>query len=209
LIHTRSNNAKWLNEIAHSNPLWLNPDDATRIGVKTNDLVRVNTAIGYYVLRTWVTEGIRPGVAACSHHMGRWRTAEAAGNARWSSARVEIQQEGSEFLMRRVHGVEPFESTDRDSQLVWWHDSGVHQNLTFPVQPDPISGAHAWHQRVRLERAHQDDREGDISVDTNRSHEIYKEWMARTRPAPGPGGLRRPEWLQRPMKPTKEAYRMP
>ena len=160
LIHTRSSNAKWLNEIAHSNPLWLNPDDAKRIGVKTNELVRVNTAIGYYVLRTWVTEGIRPGVAACSHHMGRWRTAEAAGNARWASARVEIQQEGSEFLMRRIHGVEPFESSDRDSQLVWWHDSGVHQNLTFPVQPDPISGAHAWHQRVRLERAHQDDREG-------------------------------------------------
>ena len=24
LIHTRSDNAKWLNEIAHSNPLWLN-----------------------------------------------------------------------------------------------------------------------------------------------------------------------------------------
>ncbi len=24
----------------------------------------------------------------------------------------------------------------------------------------------------------------------------------------GPGGLRRPEWLQRPMKPTREAYRM-
>ncbi|MCZ6915199.1 MAG: molybdopterin-dependent oxidoreductase [Gemmatimonadetes bacterium] len=209
LIHTRSSNAKWLSEIAHSNPLLLNPDDARRLGLETNDLVRVNTPIGYYVLRAWVTEGIRPGVVACSHHMGRWRTAESAGNTRWSSARVEIRQDGSEFLMRKIHGVEPFESTDRDSQLVWWHDTGVHQNLTFPVQPDPISGAHAWHQRVRLERAHPDDREGDISVDTNRSHEIYKEWMARTRPAPGPEGLRRPEWLQRPMKPTKEAYRIP
>jgi anaerobic selenocysteine-containing dehydrogenase len=200
LIHTRSNNAKWLNEIAHSNPLWLNPDDAGRLGVHTNDLVRVNTEIGYYVLRAWVTEGIRPGVAACSHHMGRWRTQESEGNARWSSAKVSIQQDGTTFLMRREHGVEAFESADRDSQLVWWHDSGVHQNLTFPVQPDPISGAHAWHQRVRLEQAHDDDREGDISVDTAK--------MARTRPAPGPGGLRRPEWLQRPLKPTREAYRL-
>ncbi|MCH7684758.1 MAG: hypothetical protein IIB35_13750, partial [Gemmatimonadetes bacterium] len=58
------------------------------------------------------------------------------------------------------------------------------------------------------ERALDGDREGDISVDTAKSHEVYKEWMARTRPAPGPGGLRRPEWLPRPMKPTKEAYRM-
>ena len=208
LIHTRSANAKWLNEIAHSNPLWLNPDDAERLAVVTGDLVRVNTQIGYYVLRTWVTEGIRPGVAACSHHMGRWRTHETDGNERWSSSKVSIQQTGTNYLMRKDHGVEPFASTDPDSQRVWWHDSGVHQNLTFPVQPDPISGAHAWHQRVRLERAHDGDREGDISVDTNRSHEIYKEWMARTRAAPGPGGLRRPEWLQRPLKPTKEAYRI-
>ena len=208
LIHTRSANAKWLNEIAHSNPLWLNPDDSERLGVETNDLVRVNTRIGYYVLRAWITEGIRPGVVACSHHMGRWRTHDTEDNTRWSSAKVTIQQDGTQYLMRREQGVEPFESSDRDSQLVWWHDSGVHQNLTFPVQPDPISGAHAWHQRVRLERALDGDREGDISVDTAKSHEVYKEWMARTRPAPGPGGLRRPEWLPRPMKPTKEAYRM-
>ena len=65
--------------------------------------------------------------------------------------------------------MKPFDSDDADSQLVWWHGTGVHQNLTFPVQPDPISGAHAWHQRVRLEKAHKEDREGDISVDTERS----------------------------------------
>jgi hypothetical protein len=140
--------------------------------------------------------------------MGRWRTHDTESNTRWSSAKVSIRQDGTQYLMRREQGVEPFESSDRDSQLVWWHDSGVHQNLTFPVQPDPISGAHAWHQRVRLEPARPDDREGDISVDTAKSHEVYREWMARTRPAPGPGGLRRPEWLQRPLKPTREAYRM-
>ncbi len=31
-IHTRSANAKWLDEIAHTNPLWLHPSDAERIG---------------------------------------------------------------------------------------------------------------------------------------------------------------------------------
>ena len=30
---------------------------------------------------------------------------------------------------------------------------GVHQNLTFQVNPDPISGMHCWHQRVRVTRA--------------------------------------------------------
>ncbi len=72
-IHTRSANAKWLDEIAHTNPLWVHPGDAARIGVRTGELVRVETEIGHYVVKAWVTEGIRPGVVACSHHMGRWR----------------------------------------------------------------------------------------------------------------------------------------
>src|SRR6185436_12332146 len=72
-IHTRSANAKWLNEIAHTNPLWIHPSHAQKIDVETGDLVRVETEIGYYVVPAWVTEGIKPGIVACSHHMGRWK----------------------------------------------------------------------------------------------------------------------------------------
>ena len=32
--------------------------------------------------------------------------------------------------------------------------------------------------------------------------------LRKTRPAPGPGGLRRPLWMLRPVKPTAEAYRL-
>ncbi len=207
MIHTRSANAKWLTEIAHTNPLWIHTDDAARLGVATGDLVRVNTATGYYVLRCWVTEGIRPGVVACSHHMGRWRTGNE-GLSRWASSKVSLTRDGSRWTMRKEREVEAFDSADLDSRLVWWHGTGVHQNLTFPVQPDPISGAHAWHQQVRLEAAAPDDREGDISVDTAKSHALYREWLERARPAPGPDGTRRPRWLARPLKPSAEAYRL-
>ena len=44
-----------------------------KLGVETGDLVRVETRIGHFVVKAWVTEGIRPGVVACSHHMGRWK----------------------------------------------------------------------------------------------------------------------------------------
>src|SRR5439155_1582118 len=64
LIHTRSGNSKWLYEISHTNPLWLHPEDAARLGVTTGDLLRVTTAIGHFVDRAWVTEAIRPGVMA-------------------------------------------------------------------------------------------------------------------------------------------------
>ena len=85
-----------------------------------------------------------------------------------------------------------FDSSDNDSKRIFWSDGGVHQNMTHAVHPDPHSGMHCWHQRVRIEQPHPGDKYGDIFVDTNKSHEMYKEWMAMTRPAPGPNGLRRP-----------------
>jgi hypothetical protein len=36
--------------------------------------------------------------------------------------------------------------------------------------------------------------------------EIFREWLAKTRPGPGPGGLRRPLHFARPVKPTASAY---
>jgi anaerobic selenocysteine-containing dehydrogenase len=209
LIHTRSGNAKWLYEISHSNPLWLHPEDADRLGIGTGDLLKVATAIGFFVDKAWVTESIRPGVVACSHHLGRWRLTETAGGERWSTALVDLTREGaSSWRMRQVHGVRPFTSDDPDSERIWWEEAGVHQNLTFPVQPDPISGQHCWHQKVTVTRAGADDRYGDIVVDTEKSFEVYRQWLALTRPAPGPGSLRRPLWLPRAFKPDASAYRL-
>ncbi|MGH7331703.1 MAG: molybdopterin-dependent oxidoreductase, partial [Candidatus Rokuibacteriota bacterium] len=207
LIHTRSGNAKWLYEISHTNPLWLHPEDAARFGVATNDLLKVSTRIGYFIDRVWVTEAIRPGVVACSHHLGRWRLREDAGGERWSTALVDLKQVApGQWRMRQIHGVRPFQSDDPDSKRIWWNDAGVHQNLTFPVQPDPVSGQHCWHQKVTVSRPGPDDRYGDIFVDTAKSFEVYREWLALARPAPGPGGLRRPLWLPRAFKPDPSAY---
>ena len=207
-IHTRSANAKWLNEIAHTNPLWLHPADATRIGVGTGDLVRVETRIGHFVVKAWVTEGIHPGVAACSHHMGRWKTGDGP---RQTMATVELSREASRWGMSRKRGTGPFRSADPDTARIWWTDVGVHQNMTFPVQPDPISGAHCWHQAVRVTRALSGDRYGDIKVDTERSREVFREWLAMARAAAdhSPDGTRRPYWLMRPVRPERSAYALP
>ena len=211
-IHTRSANSKWLDEIAHTNPLWLNPIDADRLGVITGDLIRVETEIGYFVLKAWVTEGIRPGVVACSHHMGRWKLegAERRGQ-RQLMATVGLDRDGRRWSMRRKQGVTPFSSDDPDTRRVWWSDAGVHQNLTFPVHPDPISGMHCWHQAVRVRRAEPADRHADIHVDTAKSRAAYNQWMTRTRSAEqvSPDGTRRPYWLLRPLKPGREVYALP
>jgi len=208
LIHTRSGNAKYLYEIAHKNPLWVNPVDADSLGgIGTGDLLKVHTEIGYFILHAWITEGLAPGVVACSHHLGRWRMHKDDKIERFTSACVDLKEVGKgQWRMRPVSGVEPYDSSDPDTRRVWWNDAGVHQDITFPVHPDPISGMHCWHQLVRVEKAGPGDHYGDIYVDTNRSHAVYKKWKALARPAPGPGNLRRPLWFPRVARPADSAY---
>ncbi len=209
-IHTRSANAKWLDEIAHTNPLWIHPRDAEPLGLRTGDLVRVETAIGYFVVKAWVTEGIRPGVVACSHHMGRWKLKDGPGQ-RMAMATVSLDRSGADRKIRREAANGAFPSDDPDTGRIWWADVGVHQNLTFPVHPDPISGQHCWHQAVRVVRPDPADRYGDVYVDPERSRQVYHDWLAMTRPASrhSPDGTRRPYWLLRPVRPERDAYRLP
>jgi anaerobic selenocysteine-containing dehydrogenase len=208
-VHTRSANSKWLDELAHVNPLWIHPRDAGKLAVDTGDLLRVETEIGHFVLPAWVTEGIRPGVVACSHHMGRWKLDGGKGQ-RQMTATVALERDGTRWRLRKQRGVVPFASGDPDTARIWWTDAGVHQNLTFPVHPDPISGMHCWHQAVRVHRAAATDRPGDISVDSARSRAAYKAWLAKTRPAEqvSPDGTRRPYWLLRPLKPARTTYKL-
>jgi len=211
-IHTRSANAKWLDELAHTNPVWIHPRDAARFGIaRTGDLVRVSTETGYFVAKAWLTEGIRPGVVACSHHMGRWRLDGGPRGAGGMTATVGLSRSPDGWAMSRRAPAGPYESADPDSQRIWWSDTGVHQNLTFAVQPDPISGMHCWHQAVRVRPADPGDRHGDIAVDTAKAHSVYQRWLARTRPAGSvsPDGTRRPRWLMRPVKPAAEAFTLP
>ena len=211
-IHTRSANAKWLDELAHTNPVWIHPRDAARFGIaRTGDLVRVSTEIGYFVAKAWLTEGIRPGVVACSHHMGRWRLDGGPRGAGGMMATVGLSRSPDGWAVSRRAPAGPYESADPDSQRIWWSDTGVHQNLTFAVQPDPISGMHCWHQAVRVRPADPGDRHGDIAVDTAKAHSVYQRWLARTRPAGSvsPDGTRRPRWLMRPVKPAAEAFTLP
>jgi anaerobic selenocysteine-containing dehydrogenase len=208
-IHTRSANAKWLDEIAHTNPLWIHPLDAARLGIGAGTLVRVTTEIGHFVVKAWVTEGIRPGTVACSHHMGRWKL---AGNGqRQMMATVAVDHSDHAWHMSVKDGVRPYRSSDPDTARLWWTDVGVHQNLTFPVHPDPISGQHCWHQAVRVAPATPGDSYGDISVDGARARAVYRRWLDLTRPADlhSPDATRRPFWFMRPLKPAREVFALP
>tara|TARA_Y100001954_G_scaffold132461_1_gene141553 strand:+ start:3555 stop:6341 length:2787 start_codon:yes stop_codon:yes gene_type:complete len=210
LIHSRSANAKWLYEISHRNPVWIHPEDAKRLGIQSGDLLKVETEIGYFVDKAWVTEGIKPGIIACSHHLGRWRLSDSDNLNKGMSNLVELKenQEGHHRLKVKEQGG-GWKSSDPDTERIWWKDVGVHQNLTHGVHPDPHSGAHCWLQRaVSVKKAGPEDEYGDIFVDAEKSKFVYKSWCKLTRSAEthSPNGMRRPLWFKRPLKPKESAY---
>jgi anaerobic selenocysteine-containing dehydrogenase len=212
LIHTRSANAKWLYEISHKNPVWMHPSDAQRLGVATGDLIRVDTEIGYFVDKVWVTEGIKPGVIAMSHHLGRWRLQDKMGVNPGMSNVATLEEEGGQHKLNIIKQGGPWETFDPDTSRIWWQEVGVHQNLTHAVHPDPLSGAHCWLQKATsVRKANPDEKYGDVWVDTEKSMQVYRDWLALTRSAQthSPDGTRRPYWLKRPLKPVREAYKLP
>ena len=84
-IHTRSANSKHLMEISQNHdPIWINTEDAKRLGFKRGDAIRVritdtvsNLESGFFVAMAIPTEGQRPGTLSCSHHGGRWKLKNA------------------------------------------------------------------------------------------------------------------------------------
>ena len=210
LIHTRSP-VKWLYEISHNNPLWIATGDAAKLGVEQGDLVKVQDR--HRALR-------HPRVGHRRHPPRRRRhvapprpLAAQRGSGRRPRGDVTREDQRAKTAATRCARCtarKPFESDDPDSGRVWWSEVGVHQNMTFPVQPDPVSGMHCWHQRVKVEKAARRRLATATSSSTPTSRiALYKEWMAKTRPAPGPDGTRRPFWFDRPLRPVKDAYKMP
>ncbi|MGN8159087.1 molybdopterin dinucleotide binding domain-containing protein [Salinisphaera sp. RV14] len=210
-IHTRGANAKWLSELAHNNPVWIHPRDADRLGIADGQRIRVETELGFFVAEAWVTQGIRPGVVACSHHMGRWQFTGTSDHHQ-RTMETTLAHDGRGWSLRPVENKQPLApQSGPDARRVWWTAVGVHQNLTFGVHPDPISGQHCWHQAVRVRPAEPGDVPGQIHVDLEKSDAVYREWLAMTRPADkvSPDGTRRPGWLLRPLKPTADACQLP
>jgi thiosulfate reductase / polysulfide reductase chain A len=116
-IHSRSQNCKWLTEIYHDNPAWINPITAAGLGVGDGDTIKVTSAIGEIETTAQVTAGVVPGTIAISHHCGHWEYGRyASGN-------------------KAPGGID-----DPDFDRKWWKKNGAHPNWLIPNAADPLSG---------------------------------------------------------------------
>jgi len=126
--HSRTTHCKWLAEIKHDNPGWINTKTAADRGIKDGDAIKVKSHVGEITTTAYVTEGIMPGVIAISHHFGR----------KFSGV----------FANGKGVPVDGGGASDPDSKNIWWDKHGVHPNAVIPNSSDPISGTQRWMDTV-------------------------------------------------------------
>jgi thiosulfate reductase / polysulfide reductase chain A len=162
-VHKQSRTAsvKWLAEIMHSNPVWMNTVTGEKLGVRTGDLVRIESKVGYMVTKAYVFEGIHPKVVAIPTAFGHWEY------GRLATLKLN-EKKGGEFGAQ----------DDADLNNVWWEDKGVHPNAIIPTVVDPIGGSQGWYDTVvKVTKAGPSDKYGDVQGSWEKHLEAAKEAM--------------------------------
>ena len=174
--HGRTMNLKWLAEIVHSNPAWLNPKTARTLGLQDGDWIELTSyqsvdlaeksphldhgevdpktgrrVVGRMRVPIVIMEGIHPRAIAMSNSCGHTQYTSVA------------QARRTAVPSSRLEGSDPGTYRDADwERNMWWEDhtgndpatwkrntgGGWNQNKLMPISPDPISGQQAFHDTV-------------------------------------------------------------
>ena len=174
--HGRTMNLKWLAEIVHSNPAWLNPETAGRFGLENGDWIEITSfysrelerlsphlnrtdlpeesgrrVVSHMRVPVVLMEGIHPRVIAMSN---------SCGHTQYTSVAQARRQPLDDS---QLAGCDAETYVDADWQRnMWWQDdsggdhskwqrnrgNGWNQNRLIPIAPDPITGQQAFHDTV-------------------------------------------------------------
>ena len=169
--HGRTMNLKWLAEIVHSNPAWINPKTAKRLGLADGDWIELtsyrslhlknvsphlgindsNAEVGKMRVPIVTMEGLHPAVIAMSNSCGHTQYTSVA------QAKKQTATPGS----LAGSDTETFHDDDWQRNM-WWEDksggdpdtwkhntgNGWNQNKLLPISPDPISGQQSFHDTI-------------------------------------------------------------
>ncbi len=174
--HGRTMNLKWLAEIVHSNPAWLNPATAQRLGIRNGDWIELTSyyskeleqrsphlkredlteSQGRRVISTMrvpivTMQGIHPQAIAISN---------SCGHTQYTSV-AQAKKQPSETGPLVGSDVQAYRDADWERNM-WWQDNsggdpqrwqrntgkGWNQNKLMPIAPDPITGQQAYHDTI-------------------------------------------------------------
>lgn len=169
-VHTQGRTAsqKYLAEIVHDNPMWINAATAQALKVKTGDVVELTTyrpssgdvgdvayhgngeKIGSALLTVFVTNGIHPRVVAVSNSVGYITGGRAAEGKR--GQRSAMTAKGIAASVANAYGPAPV--VDDLEYGLWWdkrnggRGNGVNINALLPINPNPLVGMQSWFDTV-------------------------------------------------------------
>ena len=118
-------NSKWLAEILHASPLWVNLRTAEGLGLKNGDRVKITSPAGSLTIPVRLTHGLHAKVVALPEGLGHWE-------------------------LGKIAKAKKYKSNDFDTNELWWeHEgNGVNPNAVIPAQFDPAAGGVAWNDTV-------------------------------------------------------------
>ena len=113
--------AKWLVEILHENPLWINPETARARGIREGDRVKVSSATGSLIARVRLSQGVHPRVVTLTEGLGHSQL------GKFARAKKE-------------------KSSDSDTLLIWWDQegNGVNPNELIAADFESAGAGIAW-----------------------------------------------------------------
>jgi thiosulfate reductase/polysulfide reductase chain A len=118
-------NSKWLAEILHASPLWINVRSAQAMGLKNGDRVKITSPVGSLTVPVHLTHGVHPQVVALPEGLGHWE-------------------------LGKIARAKKYKSSDFDTHELWWEQegNGVNPNAVIAAQFDPAAGGAAWNDTV-------------------------------------------------------------
>jgi anaerobic selenocysteine-containing dehydrogenase len=168
--HGRTANLKWLSEIVHSNPAWMHPDTAARLGLSNGDWIEVTGHRSKMLDRLSPRLGLGDGeierslripiVVTKAVHPSALAISNSLGHTAYTSVALA---ERTRDLGSAVAGMDPASMRDADwERNMWWQDdsggdparwvrntgNGWAQNTVLPIAPDPISGQQSFNDTV-------------------------------------------------------------
>jgi anaerobic selenocysteine-containing dehydrogenase len=125
VLTLRLANSKWLAEILHASPLWMNLRSAQAMGLKNGDRVKVTSSAGSLTVPIRMTHGIHPKVVALPEGLGH-------------------------TALGKIARAIKYKSSDFDTNELWWEQegNGANPNSVIPAQLDPAAGGTAWNDTL-------------------------------------------------------------
>ncbi len=114
-------NAKWIAEIWHDTPLWINPLTGQSLGLRNGERVKVSSTAGSFVVKIRFSQGVHPQTVALTEGLGHW-------------------------ALGHIAQAKKVKTNDFDTDLLWWdkEGNGVNPNKIIPLIIDPIAGGVGW-----------------------------------------------------------------